>query len=60
MITLSSCTKEHNAQLSGEDAEDQIVIHNLTAGASTERSQGVTSTECYMPHFWFVKNEKSK
>ena len=26
----------HNTQLSREDAEDQIVIHNLIAGASSE------------------------
>ena len=26
----------HNTQLSGEDAEDQNVIHILTAGASSE------------------------
>ncbi len=38
----------HNTQLSGEDAEDQNVIHILTAGASSERPKGVTSTACYV------------
>lgn len=37
-----------NTQLSGEDAEDQNVIHILTAGDSSERPEGVTSTVCYV------------
>ena len=33
---LDTRWKAHNTQLSGEDAEDQNVIHILTAGASSE------------------------
>lgn len=35
-----------NTQLSGEDAEDQNVIHILTAGASSEQPKAATSTAC--------------
>ncbi len=50
-MTATVCTRFHmasNTQLSGEDAEDQNVIHILTAGASSERMQCATSTACYV------------
>ncbi len=37
----------YNTQLSGEDAEDQNVIHILTTGASSEPAQQATSTASY-------------
>ncbi len=41
----------HNTQLSGEDAEEQNVIHILTAGASSEQPKAAASTACYAsPH----------
>jgi hypothetical protein len=36
-----------NTQLSGEDAEDQNVIHILGGGASSEPMKWVASTACY-------------